>query len=123
MQSEPKSSPQNQYEEKNNLQIVKINTKRTYGQPIEQLFQKRWPLSNPNQTKNNMNTESLLSGFLTRSDTNQVVKPQKMHSMLEISDLQVTKIILSKQQITKALTSSHGSADDLHFCFVCFLHV
>ena len=32
------------------------NTKRTYGQPSEQLFPKRWPLSNPNRTKNNMNT-------------------------------------------------------------------
>ena len=45
-QSEPKSSPQ----------ITKItnsqNTKRLYGQPSEQLFPKRWPLSNPNRTKN-----------------------------------------------------------------------
>ena len=33
------------------------NTKRTYyGQPIEQLFPKRLPLSNRNRTKNNMNT-------------------------------------------------------------------
>ena len=32
------------------------NTKRTYGQPSEQLFPKRWPLSNRNRTKNNMNT-------------------------------------------------------------------
>ena len=31
------------------------NTKRTYGQPIEQLLAKRWPLSNRNRTKNNMN--------------------------------------------------------------------
>ena len=28
------------------------NTKRTYGQPIGQLFPKRWPLSNRNRTKN-----------------------------------------------------------------------
>ena len=32
------------------------NTKRTYGQPSEQLFPNRWPLSNRNRTKNNMNT-------------------------------------------------------------------
>ena len=32
------------------------NTKRTYGQPSQQLFPKRWPLSNRNRTKNNMNT-------------------------------------------------------------------
>ena len=31
------------------------NTKRTYGQPSEQLFPKRWPLSNRTRTKNNMN--------------------------------------------------------------------
>ena len=41
-------------------EITKItnsqNTKRTYGQPSTQLFPKRWPLSNPNRTKNNMNT-------------------------------------------------------------------
>ena len=35
------------------------NTKRTYGQPSEQLFPKRWPLSNPNRTKNNMNTRKV----------------------------------------------------------------
>ena len=34
-------------------------TKRTYGQPIEQLFPKRWPLSSPNRTKNNMNTRKV----------------------------------------------------------------
>ena len=33
--------------------------KRTYGQPNEQLFPKRWPLSDPNRTKNNMNTRNL----------------------------------------------------------------
>ena len=27
------------------------NTKITYGQPSEQLFPKRWPLSNRNRTK------------------------------------------------------------------------
>ena len=40
-------------------EITKIansqNTKRTYGQPSEQLFPNRWPLSNPNRTENNMN--------------------------------------------------------------------
>ena len=37
-------------------EITKItisqNTKRTYGQPSEQLFLKRWSLSNPNRAKN-----------------------------------------------------------------------
>ena len=33
--------------------------KRTYGQPSEQLFPERWPLSNRNRTKNNMNTRKV----------------------------------------------------------------
>ena len=37
-----------------NRQITKI----TYGQPSGQLFPKRWPLTNPNRTKNNMNTHT-----------------------------------------------------------------
>ena len=41
-------------------EITKItnsqNTKRTYGQPSEQLFPKTRPLSNRKRTKNNMNT-------------------------------------------------------------------
>ena len=32
------------------------NTKRTNGKPSEQLFPKRWPLSNRNRTKNKLNT-------------------------------------------------------------------
>ena len=35
------------------------NTKRKNGQPSEQLFPKRWPLSNRNRTKNNMNTRKV----------------------------------------------------------------
>ena len=35
------------------------NTKRTYVQPIEQLFPKRWPLSNLNRTKNSINTRKV----------------------------------------------------------------
>ena len=35
------------------------NTKRTYGQPSGQLFPKRWPFSNRNRTKNNMNTRKV----------------------------------------------------------------
>ena len=36
------------------IQLVQIQ--REHGQPSEQLFPKRWPLSNRNRTKNNMNT-------------------------------------------------------------------
>ena len=35
------------------------NTRRTYGQPSEQLFTKRWPLSNRHRTKNDMNTHKV----------------------------------------------------------------
>ena len=35
------------------------NTKITYGQPSEQLFPKRLPLSNRNRTKNNMDTRKV----------------------------------------------------------------
>ena len=38
---------------------IRQSTKRTYGQPSEQLFPKMWPLSNPNRTKNNMNTRKV----------------------------------------------------------------
>ena len=38
-----------------NIQVVKIQN-RTYSQPSEQLFPKRWPLSDQNRTRNNMNT-------------------------------------------------------------------
>ena len=44
-------------------EITKItnsqNTKRTYCQPSEQLLPKRWPISNQNRTKNNMNTRKV----------------------------------------------------------------
>ena len=35
------------------------NIKRKYGQPSEQLFPKRWPLSNRNRTKTNINTHKV----------------------------------------------------------------
>ena len=38
---------------------ISQNTKRTYGHPSEQLFPKRWPLSNRNRTKYNMNTHKV----------------------------------------------------------------
>ena len=38
---------------------ISQNTKRTYGQPSEQLFPKRWPLSNRNRAKYNMNTHKV----------------------------------------------------------------
>ena len=44
-------------------EITKITngqqTKRTYGQPSEYFLSKKWPLSNPNRTKNKMNTHKV----------------------------------------------------------------
>ena len=53
-QTEPKPSLQNQSGKQPILQPVKIQ-KRTYGQPSELLLPKRWPPSNRDRTKNNMN--------------------------------------------------------------------
>ena len=57
---------------KSNREITNITnsqkTKRPYGQPSEQLFPKRWPLSNQNRTKNNMNTRKVKRH--RNSDTN-----------------------------------------------------
>ena len=43
----------------NITKIYSKNTKRTYCQPSEQLFPKRWPLSNRNRIKNDMNTHKV----------------------------------------------------------------
>ena len=46
-----------------NREITKItnsqSTKRTYGQSIEQLFPKRWSLSNQNRSRINVNTHNV----------------------------------------------------------------
>ena len=47
----PPSKPKREITKITNSQ----NTRRTYGQLSGQLFPNRWPLSNPNRTKNNMN--------------------------------------------------------------------
>ena len=48
---------------KTKLEITKTtnsqNTKRIYVQPCEQLFPKRWPLSNSNQTENIITTNKM----------------------------------------------------------------
>ena len=53
-----KSHPSKPKREINNI-INSQNTKRTYGQPSEQLFPNRWPLRNRNRTKNNMFTQKV----------------------------------------------------------------
>ena len=49
-QSGPQSSPKNPKREITTITNSQ-NTKGTYGQTSEQLFPKRWSLSNPNRTK------------------------------------------------------------------------
>ena len=50
-------------------EITKItnsqNIKRIYGQPSEQLFSKRWPLSNLNRTKNQRTNGPLNSDLIS----------------------------------------------------------
>ena len=53
------------------------NTKRTYGQPSEQLFPKRWPLSNRNLTKNNMNTLKVKRHRKSDTKKKQAREPQQ----------------------------------------------
>ena len=47
---------------KTKREITKIinsqNTKNIFGQTNKQLFPKRWPLSNPKRTKDNINTRT-----------------------------------------------------------------
>ena len=58
-QSESKNQPPKPKWEITNI-TNSLNTKRTFGQPSEQLFPKRWPLSNRNRLKiNNMNTHKV----------------------------------------------------------------
>ena len=69
---------------KRKREITKItnsqNTKRTYGQPSQQLFPKRWPLSNPNRTKNQRTNgpvnAHLISGPTVSTKTNKIGKSQ-----------------------------------------------
>ena len=49
------SKPKREITNITNSQNIKI----TYCQPSEQLFPKRWPRSNRNRTKNNMNTRKV----------------------------------------------------------------
>ena len=53
------------------------NIKRTYGQPSEQLFPKMWSLSNPNRTKNNINTRKVKRNPI--SDTKNRQKRTQSH--------------------------------------------
>ena len=54
------------------------NTKRTYGQPSEQLFPKGWSLSNRNRTKNNNDTRKV-KRHLTLTPKTGNREPQQNH--------------------------------------------
>ena len=54
------------------------NTKRTYGQPSEQLYPKSRPLSNKNRTQMSLVVRKPVFGGSDQVDTNQAVQPQKM---------------------------------------------
>ena len=61
------SKPKGEITETTKSQI----TKRKYGQPSEQLFSKRWPLSNMNRTKN-MPLELSVMNYLGGGELNLV---------------------------------------------------
>ena len=69
-------------------EITKItnsqNTERTHSQPSEQLFPKRWPLSNRNRTKNNMNTFKVKRR--RNSDTKNRQEPQQNYRIGTVSN-------------------------------------
>ena len=73
------------------------NTKRTYGQPSEQLFPKRWPLSNRNRTKNNMNKRKAKRH--RNSDPKQVTDDHNKTTALERSVMNYCglKVVLRRQ--------------------------
>ena len=83
-QSEPNSSPRNP-----NREITYItnsqNTERAYGQPSEQLFPKRWSLSNRNRTKNNMNTRKVKRHRNSDTKTGYRV-PQQIYRIRTVSN-------------------------------------
>ena len=53
---------------------ISQNTNRTYGQLSEQLFPKRWPLSNPNLTNNNMNVTATLTPKTGNREAQQIYR-------------------------------------------------
>ena len=61
------------------------NIKRTYGQPSEQLFPKRWQLSNRNRTKNNMNTHKVKRHRNSDTKTGNR-EPQQNYRLGTVSD-------------------------------------
>ena len=65
------------------------NTKRTYGQPSEQLFPKRWPPSNPNRTKNNMNTRKVKCHLNSNTKTGNIEPKTNTFSIRFFSDLYI----------------------------------
>ena len=73
-------------------EITKItnsqNTKRIYGQPREQLFPKRWPLSTLNRTKKYMNTRKVKRH--RNSDTkNRPEEPEQNYCIGTVSRQQI----------------------------------
>ena len=75
------------------------NTKITYGQPSEQLFPKRWPLSNRNRTKHNMNTRKVnVTETLTPKTGNR--EPQQNYRLGTVSNKLLgggLKLVLRRQ--------------------------
>ena len=67
-----------------------------------------------------MSQESLLSGFMTKSDTNLTEQPKKMARSLQFQIYKPKEFYYLDIGNSKWLISIYGSTADVHFCF---LHV
>ena len=80
--------------------ILKLQM-RTYGHPSEQLFSKRWPLSNPNRTKNNMNTRKVKQRKKGNREPQQDYRLGKVSNELLWEGLIMAKNLTSKPSLSK----------------------
>ena len=100
---------------KSKREITKItnsqNTKRIYGQPSEQLFPKRWPLSNPNRTKDNMNTR--------KQNVNKTPTPKPGNREPQ----QNYRLGTASNELLGALNYFHGPNLTLNICSGSLVHI
>ena len=93
------------------------NTKRTNGQPSEQLFPKRWPLSNRNRTKNQRTNgpvnAHLISGPTVSTKTSKIGQGQP-RVIIYINFVELESHILNAK-FQDHRTSGSGEEDFLRF--------
>ena len=90
------------------------NTKRIYGQPSEQLFPKRWPLSIPNRTKNNMNTRQVERHRNSVTETGNTVSLKPFSWLRFIDDID-RKLIHDRKAQEAFLESANSYHSTIRF--------